>query len=241
MLVDRMKEDDRSLLTLSIGIKHQRRHLQHKPTRHKAITLTPHPPGLLSRSKRPLLLAHPIPHRPKLPLLHLILLHPHLPMYPKNENLGPRNPGPLFECHRPLLHIRSLQHLLGHRDAQCTHLPRLEPADVDPPQSRHFFHLLHWRTVSSFSTPDRVPTQTYTQFKGPVSPASSASLPSSSSHTPKTTPTSKRNAQCGRTYPLSYSTLIFPFLPPPIPPPFPFTPPPLLTYPSYKTIQQKTN
>ncbi|KAI4208757.1 MAG: hypothetical protein LQ349_009659, partial [Xanthoria aureola] len=137
-------------------IKHQRRHLQHKPTRHKTIPLTPHPPGLLHRSKRPLLLAHPIPHRPKLPLLHLILLHPHLPMYPKKENLGPRNAGPLSERHWPLLRIRSLQHLLGHRNAQCTHLPRLEPADVDPPQSRHFFHLLHrWTGMHRQHPPPR--------------------------------------------------------------------------------------
>ncbi len=149
MLVDRMKKDDRSLLTLSIAIKHQRQHLQHKPTRHKTIPPTPNPPGLLHRAKRPLLLAHPIPHCPKLPLLHFILLHPHLPMYPKKENLGPRNPGPLFECHRPLLHIRSLQHRLRHRDAQCTHLPRLEPADVNSPQSGHFRHLLHRWTVST--------------------------------------------------------------------------------------------
>lgn len=117
MLVHKMKEDDSTLLTLSIAIKHQRQHLQHKPARNKAITLTPHPPGLLHRAKRPLLLAHPIPHRFKLPLLHFILLHPHLPMYPKKENLGPRNPRPLSERHGPLLRICSLQYRFRHRNA----------------------------------------------------------------------------------------------------------------------------
>lgn len=94
MPVDRMKEHDRSLLTLSIGIKHQRRHLQHKPTRHKAITLTPHPPGLLHRSKRPLLLAHPIPHRPKLPLLHtLFFFIPIFQCTPRRKIWDQETPG----------------------------------------------------------------------------------------------------------------------------------------------------
>lgn len=144
----RIEEDDETFLTLSIDIKYQRRDLQHKPSRNKVITLAPDPPGLLHRSERRVLLGYHVPHRTEFALLHLFLLHPHLSVYPKKEDLGPTNSRPLFERHRPLLHIRNLQHYLRHRDAQCAHLPSLEPADVSSPQGRHFIHLLHGWTVS---------------------------------------------------------------------------------------------